>query len=161
MSRGAMKLPCTNPCRSKLANHRLSFGSLFLPRNALTCSGFAKMTFRLPSKILNTGFQYEPVLSMTTSVHPLSSSHVRSLSNSFTLVPKSPNLPDRLLLRQSNQNANRQKLLSHIDSRTFLDFDFQHCSSFPRETDALVFNLSLGLESTNRRFVLTSARPLS
>src|SRR5438132_2012104 len=82
-----MKLPCTNPCRSKLASHRLSFGSVFFPRSAFTCSGFAKMIFKLPSKMLNTGFQYEPVLSITASVHPLSSSHVRNRSNSFTLVP--------------------------------------------------------------------------
>src|SRR6266536_5159 len=45
------------------------------------------MIFRLPSKMLNTGFQYEPVLSITASVQPLSSSHARNRSNSFTLVP--------------------------------------------------------------------------
>ena len=87
MSRGGMKLPCTNPCRSKVASHRLSFGSVFLPRSASTCSGFAKMIFRLPSKILNTGFQYEPVLSITASVHFVSTSHARNRSNSFTVVP--------------------------------------------------------------------------
>jgi hypothetical protein len=47
-----------------------------------------------------------------------------------------------------------KNFFSNIDSRTVLDFDFQHGSSFRRETDALIFTLSRGLESTNRRFVL-------
>jgi len=59
MSRGGMKLPCTNPCRSKLASHRLSFGSVFLPRSALTCSGFAVVPYCQDSHL----FAQTPTLS--------------------------------------------------------------------------------------------------
>src|SRR5881397_2541575 len=140
ISRGGMKLPCTNPCRSKLASHRLSFGSVFLPRSAFTCSGLAKMILRLPSKMLNTGFQYEPVLSITASVHPFSSSHVRNRSQFLDACAESPNLPDRLAVRQSNQNANGQNSLSHIDSRTLLDFHVQPGSSLSKRDRRLCFH---------------------
>src|SRR6059036_3723380 len=149
-----MKLPCTNPCRSKLASHRLSFGSVFLPRSAFTCSGLAKMILRLPSKMLNTGFQYEPVLSMTASVHPLSSSHVRSRSNSFTLVPNRRTSPTGFwfaspIRMQTAKNFFPTSIPAHFSTLT--------SSMAPpsrRETDAFMFTLSRGLDSTNRRFVL-------
>src|SRR5438874_1806429 len=57
MSRGGMQLPSTSPCRSNPASHRLSLESVFLPLNSLTCIGFAKMIFTVPSKTLYTGFQ--------------------------------------------------------------------------------------------------------
>src|ERR1051326_4612331 len=46
ISRAGMKLGCTNPCRSNPASHRLSFGSVFLPRSALTCSALARIGSR-------------------------------------------------------------------------------------------------------------------
>src|SRR5215469_16724828 len=45
----------------------------------------------LPSKAAYTGFQYEPVLSITTCVQPVSCSHCLSLPNSALYVPNRRN----------------------------------------------------------------------
>src|SRR5262249_32973867 len=83
---GGMKLGCTKPCRSRPANQRQSLRSVFLPRNAFTCSGFAIVMWTWSSRMLKIGFQYEPVLSIITSVHPFSNSHARHCCKSRTVV---------------------------------------------------------------------------
>src|ERR1043165_4178525 len=111
------------------------------------------MTFRLPSRMLNTGFQYEPVLSMTASVQPVSNNHAFSLSNSGTVVPNR---------RTSSFGFWWAK---PIDTHTMTNFfatsipahrstlTSSMAASSRREADAFFVNLSLGPFSTNRRFV--------
>ena len=93
--------------------------------------------------MLNTGF---PIRTGTLHYGFRAAAFQQSCPQSFQLLytrAESPNLTDRLPVRQSNPNANCQKLLSHIDSRTFLDFDFQYRFSFRRETDALIISICL------------------
>src|SRR5947209_8615288 len=105
--------------------------------------------------MLNTSFQYEPVLSITASVHPFSSSHVRNRSQFLDACAESPNLPDRLLgfaspiRTQTAKNLFPTSIPAH-----FSTFTSSMAPPYRRETDAFVFILSHGLESTNRRFVL-------
>src|SRR6058998_1267882 len=91
---------------------------------------------------------------MTASVHPLSSSHVRSRSNSFTLVPNRRTSPTGFwfaspIRMQTAKNFFPTSIPAHFSTLT--------SSMAPpsrRETDAFMFTLSRGLDSTNRRFVL-------
>ena len=135
-----MKLACTNPCRNKLAIHRLSFGSVFFPLSALTCTGFAKMIFRLPSKMLNTGFQYEPVLSITASVHPVCCSHARSRSNSFTFVPNRRTSTDGFWLASPIITHTAKNFLPTSIPAQLSTFTSSMAFSFTKRAGALIFH---------------------
>ena len=73
--RGGTKLGRIMACRSRCASHQLSFLSVLCPFRFFTSCGLARYTRTLSSSTLNTGFQYEPVLSMTTWVTPSACSH--------------------------------------------------------------------------------------
>ena len=55
-------------CRSRCASHHPSLLSVLCPLRFFTSCGFARYTFTASSKTLNTGFQYEPVLSMESTI---------------------------------------------------------------------------------------------
>src|SRR6516162_8794335 len=74
-------------CRSRCASHQPSLLSVLCPLRFFTSCGFARYTFTASSNTLNTGFQYEPVLSITTWVTPCSLSQLRNASSSDRIVP--------------------------------------------------------------------------
>jgi hypothetical protein len=84
---GGMKLARMRPCASRSAIHSQSFTSVFRPGTALMCHALAKTTSKLPSRRLNTGFQYTLVDSIATCVHAACDSHSVSRSNSAVVVP--------------------------------------------------------------------------
>src|SRR5579863_1684542 len=90
IGRAGMKLGRIMPWRNRCASQRASCGSVLCPVTALTCCGFAKMIFSeycgSSSRTLSTGFQYTPVLSITTCVQPSDCSHARSISSSWRTV---------------------------------------------------------------------------
>ncbi len=74
--------------RSRSAIHSASLTSVFLPGTALMCWALRSHTSKLPSRILCTGRQNSPVLSMPTCVTPASASQSESSSNLPVVVPK-------------------------------------------------------------------------
>src|SRR5215471_676235 len=74
-------------CRSKCASHQPSLLSVLCPLRFFTSCGFARYTFTASSNALNTGFQYEPVLSITTWVTPCCFSQSRNASSCDRIVP--------------------------------------------------------------------------
>src|SRR5215471_1572348 len=83
-------------CRSKCASHQPSLLSVLCPLRFFTSCGFARYTFTVSSNrytftassnALNTGFQYEPVLSITTWVTPCCFSQSRNASSCDRIVP--------------------------------------------------------------------------
>ena len=74
-------------CRSRCASHHPSLLSVLCPLRFFTSCGFARYTFTPSSKTLNTGFQHEPVLSITTWVTPCCFSQSRNPSSSARIVP--------------------------------------------------------------------------
>src|SRR5437879_7049517 len=74
-------------CRSRWASHHPSWSSVLCPFRFFTCSGLASCTLTASSNTLNTGFQYDPVLSITTSVTPSCFSQARNRSSSATVAP--------------------------------------------------------------------------
>src|SRR5262245_33322979 len=83
-----MKLAFNNPCRNKSANHSQSRTSVLRPGTALMWRALTKITVRRLSRILNTGFQYTPVLSIATCVHPTLLSQSPSCNSSSVIVAK-------------------------------------------------------------------------
>src|SRR5215813_3562731 len=83
-----MKLAFNKPCRNKSANHSQSRTSVLRPGTALMWRALTKMTVRRPSRMLNTGFQYTPVLSIATCVHPALLSQSPNCSSSSVIVAK-------------------------------------------------------------------------
>jgi len=74
-------------CRSRCASHHPSLLSVLCPLRFFTSCGFARYTLTTSSNTLNTGFQYEPVLSITTWVTSCCFSQSRNLSSSARIVP--------------------------------------------------------------------------
>src|SRR5215472_15421170 len=74
-------------CRSKCASHQPSLLSVLCPLRFFTSCGFARYTFTASSNALNTGFQYEPVLSITTWVTPCCFNQSRNASSCDRIVP--------------------------------------------------------------------------
>src|SRR5260370_4699981 len=74
-------------CRSRWASHHPSLSSVLCPFRFFTRSGLASCTLTASSNTLNTGFQYDPVLSITTSVTPSCFSQARNRSSSATVAP--------------------------------------------------------------------------
>jgi hypothetical protein len=81
-----MKLGWIMACRSRCASHHPSLSSVLCPFRAFTSCAFARYTFTVSSSTLNTGFQYDPVLSITTWLTASFCNQSRSCSNSATVV---------------------------------------------------------------------------
>jgi hypothetical protein len=60
----------------------------FLALWFVTCAAFAKISTKCPSRMCQTGFQYTPVASIATCVHPALSSHSASANNPCVVVGK-------------------------------------------------------------------------
>src|SRR6266446_5926230 len=74
-------------CRNRCASHHPSLSSVLCPLRTFTSCGLANNTFTASSKTLKTGFQYDPVLSITTCVTSSCFSQSRSRSSSAIIVP--------------------------------------------------------------------------
>src|SRR5579859_533245 len=74
-------------CLNKCASHHPSLSSVLCPLRTFTSCGLATYTFTVSSKTLKTGFQYDPVLSITTCVTSSCFSQSRSRSSSAITVP--------------------------------------------------------------------------
>src|SRR5262245_6605818 len=83
-----MKLALTKPCRKRSANHSQSRTSVLRPGTALICRALTNTTCSCPSKILNTGFQSTPVLSIATWLQPASLSQSSKANKSAVMVEK-------------------------------------------------------------------------
>src|SRR5256714_12515802 len=81
-----MKLTLNKPCCNKSTIHSTSLTSIFLQGTTLICCALTTSTVKLPSSRLNTGFQYTPVASKATCVHPCSLSQSPSFNNSSVVV---------------------------------------------------------------------------
>src|SRR4051812_28482752 len=74
---GGTKLPRSRPCSSSSANHSASSTSLLRPGTIFTCwalTSFSSANAR-SSSTYQTGFQYDPVASITTCVTPSATNH--------------------------------------------------------------------------------------
>src|SRR5215471_3916794 len=85
---GCTKLDRIRPCANRPASHIASFTSLLRPGTFFTCVAFARMSAKRPSRMCQTGFQYTPVASIATCVHPALSSHSASANNPCVVVGK-------------------------------------------------------------------------
>src|SRR6266705_3432166 len=74
-------------CRNRCASHHPSLSSVLCPLRTFTSCGLATYTFTASSSTLKTGFQYDPVLSITTCVTSSCFSQSRSRSSSPIIVP--------------------------------------------------------------------------
>src|SRR6266446_240585 len=74
-------------CRNRCASHHPSLSSVLCPLRTFTSCGLANHTFTVSSRTLKTGFQYDPVLSITTCVTSSCCSQSRSRSSSAIIVP--------------------------------------------------------------------------
>src|SRR6266446_452361 len=74
-------------CRNRCASHHPSLSSVLCPLRTITSCGLANNTFTVSSRTLKTGFQYDPVLSITTCVTSSCCSQSRSRSSSAIIVP--------------------------------------------------------------------------
>src|SRR5262249_61646134 len=75
-------------CGTWPSSHIASFTSLLRPGTFFTCVAFARMSAKRLSRTCQTGFQYTPVASIATCVHPALSSHSASANNSCVVVGK-------------------------------------------------------------------------
>src|SRR5215831_18747937 len=85
---GGTKLARMRPCANKSASQVASFTSLLRPGTFFTCAAFARISAKCPSRMCQTGFQYTPVASIATCVHPALSSHSASANNPCVVVGK-------------------------------------------------------------------------
>lgn len=83
-----MKLARNNPCCNSSAIHCASLTSVLRPGTALICWALTSSTSKWASRMLKTGFQYSPVLSMATCVHLASNNQSESASKSRVMVLK-------------------------------------------------------------------------
>ena len=83
-----MKPALSNPWRSRSASHSQSRTSVFLPGTALTSRALNRITFSAASRMLKTGSQYTPVLSIATCVQPSARSQSESVNKSSVMVEK-------------------------------------------------------------------------
>src|SRR5258708_35642919 len=74
-------------CRNRCASHHPSLSSVLCPLRTFTSCGLATYTFTASSSTLKTGFQYDPVLSITTCVTSSCFSQSRSRFSSPIIVP--------------------------------------------------------------------------
>src|SRR3989337_2843020 len=86
MCLGGIQLPCIKPFLNNLHNHSLSATSVFRPGTFFICLAFARITSTSFSKLLYTGLQYIPVLSMATCVTPSLFSQSRNSSIPSVIV---------------------------------------------------------------------------
>src|SRR6516165_2003669 len=85
---GGTKLDWIRPCAIRSASQVASFTSLLRPGTFFTCAAFARISANRPSRMCQTGFQYTPVASIATCVHPALSSHSASANNPCVVVGK-------------------------------------------------------------------------
>src|SRR5262245_34422918 len=85
---GGTKLDRIRPCAIRSASQVASFTSLLRPGTFFTCAAFARISANRPSRMCQTGFQYTPVASIATCVHPALSSHSASANNPCVVVGK-------------------------------------------------------------------------
>src|SRR5262245_42636863 len=85
---GGTKLDRIRPCANRSASQVASFTSLLRPGTFFTCAAFARINANRPSRMCQTGFQYTPVASIATCVHPALSSHSASANNPCVVVGK-------------------------------------------------------------------------
>src|SRR4051794_14898432 len=84
MTGGGTKLPRSSPCSSSSASHSASSTSLLRPGTIFTCRTLTSFSSNgRSSSTYQTGFQYEPVASITTSVTP-------SMANQSAIASRSP-----------------------------------------------------------------------
>jgi len=75
---------------NRSASQVASFTSLLRPGTFFTCAAFARTRENRPSRMCQTGFQYTPVASIATCVHPPRSSHSASSKRPCVVVGKRP-----------------------------------------------------------------------
>src|SRR5262245_42093406 len=85
---GGTKLDWIRPCANRSASQAASFTSLLRPGTFFTCAAFARISANRPSRMCQTGFQYTPVASIATCVHPALSNHSASANNPCVVVGK-------------------------------------------------------------------------
>ena len=85
---GGTRLPRISPWASRSAIQVASFMSLLRPGMFRMCIALANTSSNRPSKTCQTGFQYTPLDSIATCVHPCCSSQSASRNNSWVVVPK-------------------------------------------------------------------------
>src|SRR5262245_22138288 len=85
---GGTKLDWIRPCANRSASQVASFTSLLRPGTFFTCAAFARISANRPSRMCQTGFQYTPVASIATCVHPALSNHSASANNPCVVVGK-------------------------------------------------------------------------
>src|SRR5712691_6524967 len=88
MGRGGMKLALSKPWRNRVAIHWLSRISVLRPGIAFMCWALTRMTSKVASKMLKTGLQYTPVLSMATWLTSCSLNQSESASKPTVVVAK-------------------------------------------------------------------------
>src|SRR5579859_3022113 len=143
--RFGIKLGVIIPWRSKCASHQASLASVLCPFRAFTSCGFTNATSRAPSITLNTGFQYEPVLSMMALralflFYPFTESFQLSYRRA-ELAHFGPRFP----IGRSNHHAGQQEGLSYIDTDAPLNHRWNHVRGFPFRTRSAsgVYSLDL------------------
>src|SRR5713101_4324810 len=83
-----MKLGLSSPWRSRSASHSASITAVLRALYPLASRALVRITSSAPSRILKTGRQYTPVLSIATCVHPSWVSQSRKRNRSAVIVEK-------------------------------------------------------------------------
>src|SRR5713226_2550507 len=134
MGRGGMKLALSKPWRNKVAIHWLSKISVLRPGMAFMCWALTRMTSKVDSKMLKTGLQYTPVLSMATWLTSCSLNQSESASKPAVVAAK---------VRTSRLTLPLSPVLSMQATTVFLctSRPAQHACKTIRSSTSLVFEL--------------------
>src|SRR6516165_4834112 len=107
---GGTKLDWIRPCANRSASQVASFTSLLRPGTFFTCAAFARISANRPSRMCQTGFQYTPVASIATCLHPALSNHSASANNPCVVVGKRRTSRSTLRLLISRRQATTSTL---------------------------------------------------
>src|SRR5215472_3411479 len=107
---GGTKLDWIRPCANRSASQVASFTSLLRPGTFFTCAAFARISANRPSRMCQTGFQYTPVASIATCLHPELSNHSASANNPCVVVGKRRTSRSTLRLLISRRQATTSTL---------------------------------------------------
>ncbi len=107
---GGTKLARIRPCANKSASQVASFTSLLRPGTFFTCAAFARISAKRSSRTYQIGFQYTPVASIATCVHPARSSQSASSNNPRVVVGKRRTSRSTFLLLISRRQATTSAL---------------------------------------------------
>jgi hypothetical protein len=113
---GGTKFDRIRPCANRSASQVASFTSLLRPGTFFTCTAFARISVNRPSRMCQAGFQYTPVASIATCVHPALSSHSASANNPCVVVGKRRTSRSTFRLLIKAQTGHHLHLV-HVETR--------------------------------------------